>query len=101
MTAYQVRHRYASSRDGRRFGPWAEGDVVELEAPDAEWVERDSPGALGRVDEQPVDDRPALTPEVEAEAYALHEQRTPTTAPAAEPEATPAAAPRRRRGGAA
>lgn len=49
MPGYQVNHKYAATRDGRRFGPWQAGEVVDLEPADAEWVERDSPGALSEV----------------------------------------------------
>lgn len=83
MTAYLVRHSYGASRDGRRFGPWVEGEVVDLDLADAEWVDRDSPGALALVDdelEEPVDDRfderGPLTEDVEAEARRLHKQLT-------------------------
>lgn len=43
---YEVKHAYASTRDGLRFGPWKPGEVVELEPADAEWILRDSPGSL-------------------------------------------------------
>lgn len=46
MPGFEVRHAYRSSRDGQQFGPWLPGDVVELTESDAEWVCRDSPGAL-------------------------------------------------------
>jgi hypothetical protein len=46
VTAYEAQWPYAASRDGRRFGPWAAGEVVDLDPADAEWVNRDSPGAL-------------------------------------------------------
>lgn len=46
MARYTLRHGYASNHNGRTFGPWAAGDVVEFDEADAEWVERDSPGAL-------------------------------------------------------
>lgn len=46
MSTYELNHTYAASRDGRRFGPWAAGEVVDLDPADAEWIERDSPGAL-------------------------------------------------------
>lgn len=46
MSAYTLNHAYGASRDGRRFGPWEAGETVELEPADAEWIERDSPGAL-------------------------------------------------------
>lgn len=43
---FEVRHRYAAYRDGRQIGPWAEGDRVDIDDADAEWVNRDSPGCL-------------------------------------------------------
>lgn len=46
MTAFELNHAYSARRDGRQFGPWQAGEVVDLEQADAEWVERDSPGAL-------------------------------------------------------
>lgn len=52
MAEYVVAHAYSSWRDGRQFGPWQAGDVVDLEPEDAEWVCRDSPGALAAVAEQ-------------------------------------------------
>jgi len=62
MPRYEVRHAYQASRDGRQFGPWVAGDTVELEAADAEWVDRDSPGCLlaaGGVLEAPARQQPA------------------------------------------
>jgi hypothetical protein len=52
MPGYEVAHAYGSWRDGRRFGPWQAGEVVDLEPDDADWVCRDSPGALVAVAEQ-------------------------------------------------
>lgn len=46
MAVFKVQHAYRSSRDGQQYGPWAEGDRIELEQADAEWVNRDSPGCL-------------------------------------------------------
>lgn len=46
MAQYQLTRSYSSRRDGRTFGPWAAGDVVDLDQADAEWIGRDSPGAL-------------------------------------------------------
>lgn len=46
MPTYKLNHAYEAYRDGQRFGPWAAGDTVNLDVADAEWVERDSPGAL-------------------------------------------------------
>ena len=51
MSAYKLNHGYTSRRDGQTFGPWEKGEVVELDQADAEWIERDSPGALSPVDE--------------------------------------------------
>jgi hypothetical protein len=53
MPQYRVRHRYSAVRDGQRFGPWAEGDRVELTEVDAAWVNRDSDGALTLADAAP------------------------------------------------
>lgn len=46
MPTYKLNHGYEAYRDGQRFGPWAAGDTVNLDVADADWVERDSPGAL-------------------------------------------------------
>lgn len=46
MSKYKVNHPYTAARDGKRFGPWDAGDEVDIEAADAEWVNRDSPGTL-------------------------------------------------------
>lgn len=46
MGAYAVNHRYSAARDGRTFGPFEPGTVVELDEADADWVNRDSPGCL-------------------------------------------------------
>lgn len=46
MSTYEFQGNYESFRDGRRFGPWVEGDVVQLDPADAEWIDRDSPGVL-------------------------------------------------------
>lgn len=49
MPKYTVNRRYFSRRDGITFGPYAEGDVVELDPHDAEWLNRDSPGVVTEV----------------------------------------------------
>lgn len=49
MPTYTLNHAYEAYRDGTRFGPWQAGDVVNLDLADAEWVERDSAGALSVV----------------------------------------------------
>lgn len=46
MGTYEFQGSYEAFRDGRRFGPWVEGDVVQLDPADAEWIQRDSPGVL-------------------------------------------------------
>lgn len=43
---YQVKHRYGSST----FGPWGEGDFIELDPVEAAWVNHDSPGTLEEID---------------------------------------------------
>jgi len=45
---YRVMHRYGSST----YGPWVEGDHVELNEDQAAWVNRDSEGTLKLVDPQ-------------------------------------------------
>lgn len=55
MPEYKVKQRYRSYRDGRQFGPYEPGTVVELEEADAEWVERDSPGTLAPVAQKKTD----------------------------------------------
>lgn len=46
MAEYVVNHRYASSRDGQKLGPWRAGQRVRLDPADAAWINHDSPGAL-------------------------------------------------------
>lgn len=48
MGTYVLNWPYEAYRDGTRYGPWAVGAVVNLDEADAEWVERDSPGALSK-----------------------------------------------------
>jgi len=61
MPAFTVQRRYAAYRDGQQVGPWVEGDRIELEQADAEWVNRDSPGCLlaaaGIVEPEPEPER--------------------------------------------
>lgn len=47
---YHVQHRYEANRDGRRYGPWQEGETIELAVDDAEWINRDSPDTLAALD---------------------------------------------------
>lgn len=46
MAKYTIEHNYDAFRDGKRFGPWAAGDEVEIDDVDVDWVRRDSPGVL-------------------------------------------------------
>lgn len=55
---YTVQHRYTAYRDGQLFGPWEPDVEVELDEPDAEWVNRDSEDTL-----KPVDAAPEPAPE--------------------------------------
>ena len=54
MPDFIVKHNYRAARDGQQFGPWVAGDQVQLTEVDAEWVNRDSPGALTELDAEPV-----------------------------------------------
>jgi hypothetical protein len=49
MPRFTVKQRYTAYRDGKQFGPWEPDSEIELDAPDAEWVERDSPGTLAEI----------------------------------------------------
>lgn len=53
MPRYTVNHAYRAFSDGKHYGPFEAGTVVELVEADAEWVNRDSPGALTKVDAKP------------------------------------------------
>ncbi|PXY21128.1 hypothetical protein [Prauserella muralis] len=46
MPRYAVQHRYLAVDNGQQIGPFESGTAVELELDRAEWVNRDSPGAL-------------------------------------------------------
>lgn len=61
MPAYTVNHGYRSYRDGIQYGPYEAGTVIELTEADAEWLNRDSPGALTPVTAEPEREaRPAV-----------------------------------------
>ena len=59
MPRYVVQHRYSSVDSGVVIGPFAAGDEVELDVERAEWVNRDSPGALVPVRAAPAVEVPA------------------------------------------
>lgn len=46
MSLYVVQSRYYAEDNGRHFGPWETGTVVDLEPDDAERINRDSAGTL-------------------------------------------------------
>ncbi len=50
MGRYRVPHRYASESNGVTYGPWEEGQEVELDDEQAAWLMRDSL-PLERLDE--------------------------------------------------
>lgn len=52
MPKYTVNHSYRAFHDGRQYGPYEASTVVELDASDAEWVNRDSPGCLSVAEEK-------------------------------------------------
>jgi hypothetical protein len=58
MPAYQVNHSYRSSTQG----PFEAGAVLELDEATAEWVNRDSPGCLELVVDEPVPAEPVKSP---------------------------------------
>lgn len=127
MGTYKLNGSYEAYRDGVRFGPWVKGDLVNLDEADAEWVERDSPGVLGKVADKKAPDAPGVPvpaagarprvggdPErAEVAAVAqerVHAEARERQAPAAEPvddegqdegqDEVPVRQPRRGRGGA-
>lgn len=53
MPRFKVKHAYQAFRDGARIGPWGADEEVEVDAELAEWVDRDSPGALEVVRDKP------------------------------------------------
>lgn len=49
MPRYTVTQNYSAERAAAavtQFGPWSAGEEVELDEPDAEWVNADSAGTL-------------------------------------------------------
>ena len=48
----KVTQRYAASSDGFKFGPWEEGDEVDLTDVQIAWVNRDAEGTLERLVEE-------------------------------------------------
>jgi hypothetical protein len=59
VVKYQVAQRYTASRDGLIVGPYAAGDVVDLDDEAAAWVNRDAPGTLAPIAvEVPAADNP-------------------------------------------
>lgn len=62
---YLVGHRYTANRDGLTYGPWPRGTEVELDEEVAEWVKRDSPGALTDVLPDPEPALAVVTPVIE------------------------------------
>lgn len=95
MAQYEIQHRYASSTSGRTFGPWNEGDVVDLDAADAAWVLHDSPGSLRALD-VPEEQEPSDPESGQEESGDEDGSQGPSVAPSERSE--PEAAPRPRRG---
>ena len=48
----KVAQRYAASSDGFKFGPWEEGDEVDLTDVQIAWVNRDAEGTLTPIKEK-------------------------------------------------
>lgn len=59
MGQYRVNHAYRAWRDGRQFGPYEPDTIVDLDPADADWVNRDSPGALSPAQPEPEPQAPA------------------------------------------
>jgi hypothetical protein len=95
---YVFEHRYGSSRDGRRYGPWSAGHIEELDPTEAEWINRDSPGACAPEVAEPTMEAPVVPEPVEVletvEAEVAVEPVAPTE-PELVAEAEPAGEPRR------
>jgi hypothetical protein len=51
-----VARDYRAVDNGVVFGPWVEGDVVEVDDDRAAWMNRDSPGTLVPADEEAPED---------------------------------------------
>lgn len=57
MAAFTVNHRYYSFSDGKHYGPYEAGAVVDLDQAEAQWVNRDSPGTLTAVAAKKAEDK--------------------------------------------
>lgn len=95
MARYRVMHRYASST----FGPWVEGDHVELDAEEAAWVNHDSKGTLKLVDPQEQARQKREAQEAnERKRLGTEKEEEKETPPETEEETSPPAKPATRRG---
>lgn len=93
MARYRVMHRYASST----FGPWVEGDHVELDAEEAAWVNHDSEGTLRLVDPQEQARQKREAQEAsERKRLGTEKEEKKETPPEEKPEETPPPATKRR-----
>lgn len=97
MPRYRVEHRYASST----YGPWVEGDHVEMSADEAAWVNHDSEGTLKVVDPQEQARQKREAQEKTERNRVASTKLTPgqTPPPPAPPAAEPPAAPAPKRRG--
>ena len=84
---YLVEHDYRAYSDGQWVGPWRAGDVVQIDAGVAAWVNRDSPGTLTPIDSPtpPASTDPA-TPSESSRPLAAASSSSPTPPPAGESE---------------
>ena len=86
---YLVEHDYRAYSDGQWVGPWRAGDVVQIDAGVAAWVNRDSPGTLVPVD-SPTPQAPTdpATPSESSEPPADGTGDSGPSVVASEPDAT-------------
>lgn len=65
MPRYTIQRSYASAHNTKVYGPWEAGEVIELEQHIAEWVDRDSPGVLAPVVDEPEESETSEPPVAE------------------------------------
>lgn len=88
MARYRVPHRYSSESNGVTYGPWEEGQEVELDDAQAAWLIRDGL-SLESLEEAPDPSSPEPDPDADGEPAADAED-------AADPEPEPEPQPKPR-----
>jgi len=75
MPRYLVNHHYGSMRDGKQWGPWQAGLVIDLSPADVEWLNTDSPGVLSLEVEPDSEPEPPAAKPVEPKPSAKEPQK--------------------------